>query len=71
MYSRQEIYRTSWREYQRAAKQERGAILDRLVLTTGINRDYLATTLRNYQAQTGGKAGRGIAKHPGLIVFRS
>jgi hypothetical protein len=48
MHSRQEIYKASWREYRKAGKKERGEILDRLVLITGINRDYLATRLRNY-----------------------
>jgi hypothetical protein len=63
MHSRQEIYRASWREYQKAGKKERGEILGRLVKTTGINRDYLATVLRNYgkdgAAASCGKAVKG------------
>jgi hypothetical protein len=34
--------------YRKAGKKERGVILDRLTETTGMNRDYLATVLRNY-----------------------
>jgi hypothetical protein len=66
MHSRQEIYKANWREYRKAGKKEQGKILDRLVLTTGINRGYLATVLRNYgkdgDAASCGKAVKGKRK---------
>jgi hypothetical protein len=48
MNTRKDLMRTSCQEYRKAGKKERGAILDRLAETTGMNRDYLATVLRNY-----------------------
>jgi hypothetical protein len=48
MSRRKDLYRTSSQEYRKAGKKERGVILDRLTETTGMNRDYLATVLRNY-----------------------
>jgi hypothetical protein len=48
MSTRKDLYRTSCQEYRKAGKKERGVILDRLTGTTGMNRDYLATVLRNY-----------------------
>ncbi|MDR2499491.1 MAG: hypothetical protein LBD37_00240, partial [Treponema sp.] len=60
MNTRKDLFRTSGQEYRKAGKKERGVILDRLTETTGMNRDYLATVLRNYgrkvSAVIGGKA---------------
>jgi hypothetical protein len=49
MHSRGELVRANYKEYQKASKKARGAILDRLVLETGLNRDYLATKLVKYK----------------------
>lgn len=66
MHSRQEIYKAEWKDYQSAGKKERGEILNRLVLVTGLNRDHLAAVLRNYgkdgAAESGGEAGKGKRK---------
>ncbi|MDR1956751.1 MAG: transposase, partial [Treponema sp.] len=48
MHRRQEIIKTNYKTYQGAGKKKRGAILDRLVPTTGMNQDYLATTRGRY-----------------------
>ncbi|MDR2491055.1 MAG: hypothetical protein LBD20_06605 [Spirochaetaceae bacterium] len=48
MNTRKDLFKTSCQEYRKAAKKERGEILYRLTETTGMNRDYLATVLRNY-----------------------
>jgi hypothetical protein len=48
MNTRKDLMRTSCQEYRKAGKKERGAILDQLTETTGMNRDYLAAVLRNY-----------------------
>jgi hypothetical protein len=61
MHSRKEIYKAEWKDYQSAGKKERGEILDRMSLVTGLNRDHLAAGLRNY-GKAGGEAGKGKRK---------
>jgi hypothetical protein len=69
MHARAEIYQASWREYEKAGKKERSEILDRLVATIGINRDYLTTRLRSYSenkaAESAGKGKQRKARRPG------
>ena len=48
METRKEIRREHYKRYQKASKKEKGQILDKLVGTTGQNRDYLAWVLTNY-----------------------
>jgi hypothetical protein len=48
MHSRQEIFKTNFKDYQKAPKKGRKELLDRLVPVTGLNRSYLATALGNY-----------------------
>ena len=51
MHERKPIYRETAKEYQRARKKEKKAILDRFVQTTGLDRKYAATLLR-YHGKT-------------------
>jgi hypothetical protein len=66
MHSRQEIIKADGEEYRKAGKKGRGKILERLVKTTGLNRDHLAARLRNFgkdgAAESGGEAGKGRRK---------
>jgi hypothetical protein len=68
MHSRRQIVEASYGEYQRAGRKEKAAILDRLVPTSGMNRDYLAHVLSSYgKSQTvelDGKPVRLVAKVP-------
>jgi hypothetical protein len=50
MHSRTEVVKASYRDYQKAGKKGKRELLDRLVATTGMNRDYLAHKLANYKA---------------------
>jgi hypothetical protein len=50
MHSRTEVVKANYRDYQRAGKKGKKELLDRLVPTTGLNRDYLAHKLGSYKA---------------------
>jgi hypothetical protein len=52
MHTRRAIIKAHYRTYQKAAKKQRGEILDSLVATTGLNRDYLAHVLSRYGKKT-------------------
>jgi hypothetical protein len=61
MHSRTEVVKANYRDYQKAGKKGKRELLERLVPTTGMNRDCLAHKLATYQAVEGperGKAGR-------------
>jgi hypothetical protein len=49
MHSRTEVVKANYRDYQKAGKKGKRELLDRLVPTTGMNRDYLAHKLATYQ----------------------
>ena len=50
MHSRTEVVKANYRNYQKAGKKSKRELLDRLVPTTGMNRDYLAHKLATYKA---------------------
>jgi hypothetical protein len=52
MHTRRAIIKAHYRTYRKAAKKQRGEILDSLVAATGLNRDYLAHVLSRYGKKT-------------------
>jgi hypothetical protein len=58
MIERKPIYREMAQEYQKARKKAKKEILDRFMLTTGLNRNYATRLLRNHgkQLRTGKKS---------------
>jgi hypothetical protein len=70
--SRQEIIKANYKAYRSAGKKKRGAILDRLVPVTGMNRDYMATVLGRYAPKRGapGRAVRSGRKGIGAVDRR-
>jgi hypothetical protein len=52
MHTRRAIIKAHYKAYQKAAKKQRGEILDSLVATTELNRDYLAHVLSGYGKKT-------------------
>jgi hypothetical protein len=69
MHTRRAIIEAHYKAYQKAAKKERGKILDGLNETVGGNRDYLAHVLSRYgkarHVRVDGKQVRLVAKIPG------